>query len=382
MAVISDIAGTTLNSFSINDKVTLFYSDNEPDENLGNLGDFCFTNNGNLYAKKIFKGNHDDENDDENNELINIPKWMKITDKVLPSAKGSKELVFDDIDINDEAAYNTTKNIIYDKTDNHLHDDIVIQSEITDDSSTILPNIGYLNKNFVHNKGNETIQDEKTFENLKSNQQIPSNSNDKTVPTTNWVTEKILSIIDNIYYIGDIKPSLQSSNHGNWLLCNGQEVSRSDYSELFNLIGTNFGSGDGVNTFNVPDYRGKFLRGLGGDSASDIYTTQAEGIPNHTHATGRQGTNNSGRFIWNSDNEDYVLGTKAGSIYWNGSQDSHDTQTYTAGSSVNESLGYADTNSTSLAKTDNLASDGVFGASNHVTPINQAVNYFIKAKKE
>lgn len=198
MAVISDIAGTTLNSFSINDKVTLFYSDNEPDENLGNLGDFCFTNNGNLYAKKIFKGNHDDENDDENNELINIPKWMKITDKVLPSAKGSKELVFDDIDINDEAAYNTTKNITYDNTDNHLHDNVVIQNEITDNSSTILPNIGYLNKNFVHNKGNEIIQDEKTFEVLKSNQQIPSNSNDTTVGTTQWINGKITSSLNPI----------------------------------------------------------------------------------------------------------------------------------------------------------------------------------------
>lgn len=357
MAVISDIAGTTLNSFTINDKVTFYQNDN-PDNKMGINGDFCFGSDGTIYSKR---------------EGI----WVELTQKALPVTDGSNKLLYAD-----ESIYKLSDNITYNNNDKHLHDDVVIQSEITDDSSTILPNIGYLNKNFVHNKGNETIQGEKTFEILKSNQQIPSNSNDTTVGTTNWITEKILSIIDNIYYIGDIKPSLQSSNHGNWLLCNGQEVSRTDYSELFNLIGTNFGSGDGVNTFNVPDYRGKFLRGLGGDSASDIYTTQAEGIPNHTHATGRQGTNNSGRFIWNSDNEDYVLGTKAGSIYWNGSENSHNTQTYTAGSSVNESLGYAYTTSTSLAKTDNLASDGVFGASNHVTPINQAVNYFIKAKKE
>lgn len=357
MAVISDIAGTTLNSFTINDKVT-FYQNNNPDNKMGINGDFCFGSDGTIYSKR--KG-----------------IWVELTQKALPATDGSNKLLYAGSSI-----YNLTDNITYNNVDGHLHDNVVIQSEITDDSSTILPNIGYLNKNFVHNKGNETIQGEKIFEVLKSNQQIPSNSNDTTVGTTNWITEKILSIIDNIYYIGDIKPSLQSSNHGNWLLCNGQEVSRTDYSELFNLIGTNFGSGDGVNTFNVPDYRGKFLRGLGGDSASDIYTTQTEGIPNHTHATGRQSTQNNGNFIWNSENDDYTMGENAGSIYWNGSGDTDSHNTYTDGASVNTSLGYSYTLATSLAKTDNTDTDGVFGASNHVTPINQAVNYFIKAKKE
>lgn len=48
-----------------------------------------------------------------------------------------------------------------------------------------------------------------------------------------------------------------------WLLCQGQAVSRTDYSELFSVIGTNFGGGDGSTTFNVPDLRGEFLRGAG-----------------------------------------------------------------------------------------------------------------------
>ena len=46
-----------------------------------------------------------------------------------------------------------------------------------------------------------------------------------------------------------------------WLLCNGQAVSRTAYSELFGLIGTRYGTGNGSTTFNVPDYRGYFLRG-------------------------------------------------------------------------------------------------------------------------
>lgn len=196
----------------------------------------------------------------------------------------------------------------------------------------------------------------------------------------NVAMQDCMDVISSLFYIGDIKPSLQAANHGDWLLCDGQAVSRSDYADLFALIGTHFGNGDGITTFNIPDYRGKFLRGLGGDSASDIYTTQAEGIPNHTHATGRQSVDNNGNFIWNNSNQDYVLGTKAGSIFWNGSEVYNTTHSYNAGASVNTSLGNTYTLNTSLAKTDNLASDGVFGASQHVTPINMAVNYFIKAK--
>lgn len=41
----------------------------------------------------------------------------------------------------------------------------------------------------------------------------------------------------------------------NYLLCNGQSVSRVDYDELFKLWGTKYGEGDGSTTFNVPDLR-------------------------------------------------------------------------------------------------------------------------------
>jgi len=40
-----------------------------------------------------------------------------------------------------------------------------------------------------------------------------------------------------------------------FLFCYGQALSRTDYSELFDAIGTTYGSGDGSTTFNVPDFR-------------------------------------------------------------------------------------------------------------------------------
>src|SRR3989339_664890 len=45
-----------------------------------------------------------------------------------------------------------------------------------------------------------------------------------------------------------------------WLLCDGSSYQRSQYQNLFNAIGTSFGSVD-LNSFNVPDFRGMFLRG-------------------------------------------------------------------------------------------------------------------------
>jgi len=53
-----------------------------------------------------------------------------------------------------------------------------------------------------------------------------------------------------------------------WFLCHGQALSRTEYSELFAVIGTSFGTGDGSTTFNLPDLRGEFLRGAGTNSHS------------------------------------------------------------------------------------------------------------------
>lgn len=53
---------------------------------------------------------------------------------------------------------------------------------------------------------------------------------------------------------GDADPDLE-------LLCNGAAVSRTTYADLFAVIGTKHGSGDGSTTFNLPDYRGVVLRG-------------------------------------------------------------------------------------------------------------------------
>jgi microcystin-dependent protein len=54
-----------------------------------------------------------------------------------------------------------------------------------------------------------------------------------------------------------------------WLECNGQAIDRTEYERLFNAIGTTFGAGNGDTTFNVPDLRGRFVRGWAHGSAND-----------------------------------------------------------------------------------------------------------------
>lgn len=54
-----------------------------------------------------------------------------------------------------------------------------------------------------------------------------------------------------------------------WLLCNGAAVSRTTYRDLFSAIGTAWGNGVGSSSFNLPDMRGAFLRGVDGGRGLD-----------------------------------------------------------------------------------------------------------------
>lgn len=63
-----------------------------------------------------------------------------------------------------------------------------------------------------------------------------------------------------------------------WLLCDGSPYSGYEYPDLYEVIGTNFGSVGGT-VFNVPDLRGMFLRGVdnGADNDPDVGTRTPNG---------------------------------------------------------------------------------------------------------
>ena len=68
--------------------------------------------------------------------------------------------------------------------------------------------------------------------------------------------------------LGTILPFGGAAAPIGWFLCQGQAISRITYADLFAVIGTSFGAGDGSTTFNIPDLRGEFLRGAGTNSHS------------------------------------------------------------------------------------------------------------------
>lgn len=72
-----------------------------------------------------------------------------------------------------------------------------------------------------------------------------------------------------------------------WLKANGAAVSRTTYADLFAVIGTTFGAGDGSTTFNLPDLRGEFIRGWddgrGVDSGRAFGSFQNDEFESHYH---------------------------------------------------------------------------------------------------
>src|SRR5579871_585384 len=80
-----------------------------------------------------------------------------------------------------------------------------------------------------------------------------------------------------------------------WLLCDGSAVSRTTYAALFAAIGINYGGGDGIATFNLPDMRGRTVIGAGHGTGltartlaqtlgEEAHTLTAAEMPAHTHA--------------------------------------------------------------------------------------------------
>lgn len=74
-----------------------------------------------------------------------------------------------------------------------------------------------------------------------------------------------------IHYAGRTVPS-------GWLICNGANVSRTDYAALFAAIGTTYGAGDGSTTFGLPNLNGLFLEGT--TSMREVGKYVEAGLPN------------------------------------------------------------------------------------------------------
>ena len=149
-----------------------------------------------------------------------------------------------------------------------------------------------------------------------------------------------------------------------WLLCDGSAVSRTTYANLFAVIGTRYGAGDGSTTFNVPNLNnGSFPRGVAPSAVGTSYSaslppltassngahTHTRGTMNITGKTGSTGYSNGGPTadgafysyttgigIGNTDSGNQILAFDA-SRSWTGATSSNGTHTH----SITNSAGVA-----------------------------------------
>ena len=97
-----------------------------------------------------------------------------------------------------------------------------------------------------------------------------------------------LQDITNRSEVGAIKPWTKTTAPAGYLLCDGAAVSRTDYADLFAVISTTYGAGNGSTTFNVPDLQGKLpqgyesgnyaMAGTGGANTVTVSLTNNQGV--------------------------------------------------------------------------------------------------------
>jgi microcystin-dependent protein len=135
------------------------------------------------------------------------------------------------------------------------------------------------------------------------------------------------AVQDDFISSGSIQIFAGSTAPNGWLVCNGDTISRSAYSNLFKVIGTTYGIGNSNTTFTLPDMRGRCpigvgtgasltARTLGSNVGAETATLAQVNLPSHTHtaSVGTQSANHThtGTSGGHSANHTHSYGTPIG----------------------------------------------------------------------
>lgn len=100
--------------------------------------------------------------------------------------------------------------------------------------------------------------------------------------------------LSNIFITGEVRMygGAIADIPSGWLFCNGAAVSRTTYADLFEIVGTGYGVGDGSTTFNLPDLRDFAIVGASED-ASGVAISNVSGSSEKTGGSNTSGSASS-----------------------------------------------------------------------------------------
>lgn len=145
-----------------------------------------------------------------------------------------------------------------------------------------------------------------------------------------------------------------------YLLCDGSQVSRTTYKELFDVIGTTYGEGDGSTTFTLPNLIDRFLEG-----SSTAGSYREAGLPNITgHLCSQMFSNKA----------DIQGGLQSDKDQWAGALCTHVWTDFSIGfNTFDNGLDYG-----GQARFDASKSNNIYGASSTVQPPACTIKMLIK----
>jgi len=180
----------------------------------------------------------------------------------------------------------------------------------------------------------------------KSNQVSIDADTTNEIQTLNFINDSLkISKGNSIYMpqnpIGSIIAFGGRNIPNGWLVCNGDSISRTTFFKLFQVIDSTWGAGNHITTFNLPDLRGQFLRGVNGTATIDADTSSR----NNKYSGGNTG-NNVGSYqqdeLKSHNHSFYALGTGGNSLFsgYNGGNNSYNTTSNTGGSETRPKNAY------------------------------------------